>query len=57
MLLQCICSFSSGMMSMKNNIFYTNGSIGNGGFTHENNIYSSSNVGYSLGPGERIVDP
>ena len=56
-MLQCICSFSSGMMSMKNNIFHTNGSIGNGGFTHENNIYSSSNVGYSLGPGERIVDP
>ncbi len=60
-LFQCLSTFSSNTMSLRNNIFYTSASVyTNGGFTHENNIYymlGSAGVGYSLGPNERIADP
>ncbi len=52
----CMGSFSSDMISLRNNNIYTSGSVfSNGNFPHTNNIYRSS-PGYALDASEKIAD-
>ncbi len=60
-LFDCLSAISPGMLSARNNIFYTAARVFPGGsFIHENNVYGllgAAGVGVGLGPNERIADP